>query len=87
MPTVKEIAERSGVSPATVSRVMNGSGSVTAGKRERVLAVLEALGGTRPQRRSGSRSKQAAAILARLGYSNVYEFGGIMTWPYEVTAE
>ena len=37
--------------------------------------------------RSGSRSKQAAAILARLGYSNVYEFGGIMTWPYEVTTE
>lgn len=37
--------------------------------------------------RSGSRSKQAAAMLARLGYTKVYEFGGIMTWPYEVTAE
>ena len=37
--------------------------------------------------RSGSRSKQAAAALARLGYANVCEFGGIMTWPYEVTAE
>lgn len=37
--------------------------------------------------RSGSRSKQAAAKLAKLGYTNVYEFGGIMTWPYEVTTE
>ena len=33
------------------------------------------------------RSKQAAAMLARLGYTNIFEFGGIMTWPYEVTAE
>lgn len=37
--------------------------------------------------RSGNRSKQAAAKLAKLGYTNVYEFGGIMTWPYEVTTE
>ena len=33
--------------------------------------------------RSGNRSKTAAAALAQLGYSNVYEFGGINTWPYE----
>ncbi|MBE5774624.1 MAG: rhodanese-like domain-containing protein [Clostridiales bacterium] len=30
--------------------------------------------------RSGRRSKEAAAKLAALGYTNVYEFGGIMTW-------
>ena len=34
--------------------------------------------------RSGSRSKRAAKALADLGYTAVYEFGGIMTWPYEV---
>lgn len=33
--------------------------------------------------RSGNRSKTAAAALAQLGYTNVYEFGGINTWPYE----
>ena len=33
--------------------------------------------------RSGNRSKTAAAALAALGYSHVYEFGGINTWPYE----
>ena len=34
--------------------------------------------------RSGNRSKQAAAALAELGYPELYEFGGISTWPYEV---
>lgn len=34
--------------------------------------------------RSGNRSKKAAAALAELGYTNLYEFGGITTWPYEV---
>ena len=33
--------------------------------------------------RSGNRSKTAAAKLAALGYTNIYEFGGINTWPYE----
>ena len=33
--------------------------------------------------RSGNRSKTASSTLAELGYSNVYEFGGINTWPYE----
>jgi len=33
--------------------------------------------------RSGNRSKTASSALAELGYTNVYEFGGINTWPYE----
>ena len=31
--------------------------------------------------RSGNRSKQAAAKLFGMGYTNVVEFGGINTWP------
>ena len=34
--------------------------------------------------RSGNRSKQAALKLADMGYTNVYEFGGIITWTGEV---
>ena len=34
--------------------------------------------------RSGNRSKTASAALAGLGYTGIYEFGGISTWPYEV---
>ncbi len=34
--------------------------------------------------RSGNRSKKAAEALAELGYTGIYEFGGINTWPYEI---
>ena len=34
--------------------------------------------------RSGNRSKTASQTLAELGYTQVYEFGGINTWPYEI---
>ena len=34
--------------------------------------------------RSGNRSKKASQALADLGYTEVYEFGGINSWPYEI---
>ena len=34
--------------------------------------------------RSGNRSKTASQALADLGYTNVYEFGGINDWPHEI---
>lgn len=34
--------------------------------------------------RSGNRSKQAAEKLAKMGYTNLYEFGGIMDWTGEI---
>ena len=37
--------------------------------------------------RSGNRSKQASKKLAALGYSNVYEFGGIKDWPGKIVYE
>ena len=35
--------------------------------------------------RSGRRSKDAAKKLAAIGYTNVYEFGGIIYWPGPIT--
>ncbi|MCL2355874.1 MAG: rhodanese-like domain-containing protein [Defluviitaleaceae bacterium] len=32
---------------------------------------------------SGIRSREAAYELASLGYTNVWDFGGINAWPYE----
>ena len=32
--------------------------------------------------RSGRRSAEAASILAGLGYTAVYDFGGIIRWPH-----
>ena len=37
--------------------------------------------------RSGRRSALAAQALSDLGYSSVYDFGGIIDWPYEVITE
>ncbi len=37
--------------------------------------------------RSGNRSKQAAAKLYAMGYTNIYEFGGINTWTGEITKD
>ena len=37
--------------------------------------------------RSGRRSKDAAQKLLALGYQNVYDFGGVIDWPYELVKE
>ena len=37
--------------------------------------------------RSGRRSKEAAQKLADMGYTNVYEFGGIIDWTGDVVTE
>ena len=37
--------------------------------------------------RSGRRSKDAAQKLLELGYQNVYDFGGVIDWPYELVKE
>ena len=37
--------------------------------------------------RSGRRSKDAAEKLLKLGYQSVYDFGGVIDWPYELVKE
>lgn len=37
--------------------------------------------------RTGIRSKQASNKLVKLGYQNIYDFGGIVDWPYETVTE
>ncbi len=61
-----------------------------------ILIPNESIGKERPKQlpdldqiilvycRSGNRSKQAAQKLADMGYTNVYEFGGINTWTGEI---
>ena len=34
--------------------------------------------------RSGNRSAQAVSLLNQLGYTRLYDFGGIIDWPYEI---
>lgn len=37
--------------------------------------------------RSGRRSAGASEALSQLGYSNVFDLGGITSWPYEIVIE
>ena len=37
--------------------------------------------------RSGRRSKEASEKLLKLGYKSIYEFGGVIDWPYELVKE
>ena len=37
--------------------------------------------------RSGARSAMSAQELADAGYTNVYDFGGIIDWEYETVKE
>lgn len=37
--------------------------------------------------RSGRRSKAASDVLIDMGYTQVYDFGGIIDWPYETVAD
>ena len=61
-----------------------------------ILVPNESIGAEKPEQlpdldqiilvycRSGNRSAQASKKLAELGYTNVYDFGGIMTWTGEI---
>jgi len=37
--------------------------------------------------RSGRRSETAARELVKMGYSEVYDFGGVLDWPGELVAD
>ena len=66
---------------------------------EAVCIPLDEIGGQMPAElpdknqtiliycRSGNRSKQAAEKLAALGYTRIFEFGGINDWPYGTVKE
>ena len=39
--TIYDISQKAGVSTATVSRVLNGSGNVSPSTQEKVMAIIE----------------------------------------------
>ncbi|MGL6161177.1 LacI family DNA-binding transcriptional regulator [Microbulbifer sp.] len=68
MPTISDVARRAGVSPMTVSRVINGESNVRASTREVVNAAIDELGYT-PNRAARSLAG-ANQINIGLLYSN-----------------
>src|SRR5690625_4166305 len=65
MATVRDVAKRAGVSPATVSRTMGGEVSVSPELRERVLAAARELG-YRPNSMAQSLRRGQSRIVALL---------------------
>lgn len=64
-PTIYTVAERAGVSVATVSRVLQGHRATSAAARERVLAAVEELGYS-PLRRSIKRPQTLGVVVPNL---------------------
>lgn len=59
---MKEVAERAGVSPATVSRVLNGAESVRPAYREKVLRAVQE-SGYRPNRLASNLRRRKAGMI------------------------
>lgn len=65
VPTIKDVAKYAGVGIGTVSRVLNGGGSVNAEKREKVLSAVKALNYT-PNKMASKLRKNETRNIALL---------------------
>src|SRR5579872_763426 len=61
-----EVAQKVGVSEATVSRVLNGKAGVSDSTREAVLTALDVLGYERPTQLRGERARLIGLVLPEL---------------------
>lgn len=62
MASIREVAKLAGVSPSTVSRVMNGTANVDEEKKQRVLMVIQETG-FRPNELARALFKQSSRII------------------------
>lgn len=59
------------------TEILNLAASLLPDKNEKILVYC----------RSGNRSAQASKALLEMGYTQVFDFGGIMNWPYDVVKD
>src|SRR3984885_15098265 len=78
--TVRAIAAETGLSIATISRVLNGGDNVASDTRQRVSEVVERLGdrGPEPRRRAPARAPRPP-VFVRCPYLLADYFGHIVT--------
>jgi LacI family transcriptional regulator len=62
LPTISDVAKRAGVSPVTVSRVINNAGNVSAATREKVERAVDELGYVPNVMARSLRSKRTHAL-------------------------
>ena len=85
--TVRAIAAETGLSIATISRVLNGGGNVAADTRERVRQVVERLGDRAPEPRPRTPARVTRLpVFVRCPYLLTDYFGHIVTSVAETLA-
>ncbi len=57
-----------------LDEIESEAGNILKDKEQKILVYC----------RSRNRSSTAANLLAKMGYNNIYDFGGIKDWPYEI---
>ena len=62
MASIREVAKIAGVSPATVSRVMNGTANVDEEKKQRVLEAIQETG-FKPNELARALFKKSSKII------------------------
>jgi LacI family transcriptional regulator, repressor for deo operon, udp, cdd, tsx, nupC, and nupG len=72
------VAQKVGVSEATVSRVLNGKPGVSEATREAVLTALDVLGYERPTRLRGERARLVGLVLPELQNPIFPAFGEVV---------
>ena len=77
--TEEEFAEKHIPNAVNIPNEMIGSGEISELPDKNQLILVYC--------RSGNRSKQASEKLAALGYTKIYEFGGINDWTGETVSE
>ncbi len=84
MATIKEIADLAGVSPATVSRVLNFDQSLSVGddKRQRILEIAEELDYVPPRQR---QKKKKAKKKVKIGLVHWYTIRQELDDPYYIS--
>ena len=77
--TVRDVAAETGVSIATVSRVLNNRGHVARDTRALVQGAVERLGGRAPEPRGAPTADSAGAVFLRCPYLLTDYFGLIVS--------
>jgi LacI family transcriptional regulator len=77
--TIRDVAQRAGVSTSTVSRVLNDTCPVDAGKRRRVLAAVEELGYSPDPAARSLLNKRTGAIGVLLPFVGAEFFSDFLT--------
>ena len=70
MASIREVAKIAGVSPATVSRVMNGTANVDEEKKQRVLEAIQETG-FKPNELARALFKKSSKIIGTVSYTHL----------------